>query len=353
MSEKTEKSVIIENTPSALFIKKEEKSAMFVEVCLGCILIFVAIIFTMVTSVLIQVLEVVPTNLVLVKSILQLLLFTISNKNTDVSITAENRSTVTVQAVQGFLSSLAFICSIGAVRLLPLGDVFSIIFIKTVFIMLLMSGFAGRAMTKKKTAVTIVSMLGLVLLIKNHTCYNCHQDGLIGGVDPLADPNSSIWIGFGLAFMYNIFSSKAEVLMLEDKSGAGELSFWSSVGGLVTAVMSSFFCSESSIMSGAMPSVRQILLLVSLSISAMVTKMIIAHVETRVSKTFVKVIKSLEIPLGFLSSLGLSNSYLPSNFGYLGVVLIVISAVSAQATLEDEEEKNESKDSSNYSYEVV
>ena len=108
------------------------------------VFISVAIMITVFSSVLIQVFEVIPTNLVLVKSIFQFFLFTISNKANSISLMPENGRDAAVIAVQGLLSGLAYICSIGAVRLLPLGDVFSIIFSKTVFLMLLMSGFGGR-----------------------------------------------------------------------------------------------------------------------------------------------------------------------------------------------------------------
>ena len=68
-------------------------------------------------------------------------------------------------------------------------------------------------MTKKKVSLTLTCMLGLVLLIKTQTrCIN-HPNGLIEVVYPLQDPASSIWLGLGLAFLYNAFSSQAEVLV--------------------------------------------------------------------------------------------------------------------------------------------
>ena len=59
--------------------------------------------------------------------------------------------------------------------------------------------------------------------------------------------------------------------------------------------------------------------------------------------------RSLEIPLGLLVSLSLTNDYLPSYVGYVGVVLIVTSSVVTQATIEDEDRKNEA----NKLYETV
>jgi hypothetical protein len=71
----------------------------------------------------------------------------------------------------------------------------------------------GLAMTKKKISLTLTCMLGLVLLIKTQTrCIN-HPDGLIDLVYPLQDPSSTIWLGLGLAFLYNAFSSQAEVIV--------------------------------------------------------------------------------------------------------------------------------------------
>ena len=67
-------------------------------------------------------------------------------------------------------------------------------------------------MTKKKISLTC--MLGLILLIKTQTrCIN-HPDGLIDVVYPLQDPSSSIRLGLGLAFLYKVFSSQAEVIGL-------------------------------------------------------------------------------------------------------------------------------------------
>ena len=196
----------------------------------GCIFVSVAIILTIFSNILIQVFEVVPTNIVLVKSIIQVILFTISNKSNGISMMLENNTETAVLTVHGLLSGLAFICSVGAVRLLPLGDFLSITFSQSVFLMLLMSGlrgihvwvkyiitkvsFPGLAMTKKKVSLTLTCMLGLVLLIKTQTrCIN-HPDGLIDIVYPLQDPASSIWLGLGLAFLYNAFSSQAEVIVL-------------------------------------------------------------------------------------------------------------------------------------------
>ena len=112
----------------------------------GCIFVSVAIILAIFSYILIQVFEVVPLNIVLVKSIIQVILFTISNKSNGISMMLENNTETAVLTVQGLLSGLAFICSVGAVRLLPLGDFLSIIFSKTVFLMLLMSGFKGIIM---------------------------------------------------------------------------------------------------------------------------------------------------------------------------------------------------------------
>ena len=50
--------------------------------------------------------------------------------------------------------------------------------------------------------------------------------------------------------------------------------------------------------------------------------------------------RSLEIPVGLLVSLSLTNDYLPSYVGYVGVVLIVTSSVVTEATIEDEDRKN-------------
>ena len=69
-------------------------------------------------------------------------------------------------------------------------------------------------MTKKKISLTLTCMLGLVLLIKTQTrCIN-HPNGLIDVVYPLQDPASSIWLGLGLTFLCNAFSSQAEVIVL-------------------------------------------------------------------------------------------------------------------------------------------
>jgi hypothetical protein len=167
MSEKTQECVTIEDTQSEYLIKKktktkEKEGENIVELFLGmwikskdcilylissgCIFISVVIILTIFSSVLIQVFEVVPTNFVLVKSIIQLLIFTISNKSNGISILPKDNGETAALTVQGLLSGLAFICSVGAVRLLPLGDFLSIIFSKTVFLMLLMSGFKGIIM---------------------------------------------------------------------------------------------------------------------------------------------------------------------------------------------------------------
>ena len=59
--------------------------------------------------------------------------------------------------------------------------------------------------------------------------------------------------------------------------------------------------------------------------------------------------RSLEIPVGLLVSLSLTNDYLPSYVGYFGVVLIVTSSVVTQATMEEEDNKEET----NKVYEVV
>ena len=72
----------------------------------------------------------------------------------------------------------------------------------------------GQAMTKKKSTLALICMLGLVLLIKTQTCYNQHQTGLTEVVNAAHDPAYSTWLGLGLVFLHNAFSSQAEVLRL-------------------------------------------------------------------------------------------------------------------------------------------
>ena len=69
-------------------------------------------------------------------------------------------------------------------------------------------------MPKKKSTLTLICMLGLVILIKTQTCYNQHQTGLTEVVNAAHDPAYSIWLGLGLVFLHNAFSSQAEVLRL-------------------------------------------------------------------------------------------------------------------------------------------
>ena len=56
------------------------------------------------------------------------------------------------------------------------------------------------------------------------------------------------------------------------------------------------------------------------------------------------VFRSLEIPLGLLVSLSLTNNYFPSYVGYVGVVCIVTTSVVMQATIEEEEKRNKAND---------
>lgn len=346
---KSKESVTEKNSESDIFIdgnsddvtaKGDNLAVMF----LGFIFVSVVIILTLFSNSLIQVFEVVPTNLLLIKSTIQLILFTISNKSNSIKISLDDKRVVAAMVVQGLMSGIAFICNVWAVRLLPLGHYFSITFAKTVFFLILISGITGHTLvTKKKVFLIVTCVLGLGLLL-NTQVHTSQTDT----VSPL-DPGTSIWTGLGLAFLTIFLSSQAEMTVLLTQLPAGVVSFWSAVGGLVTSVPISLCSSEPSILSGSLPSYMEGFLLVFLSLSIITMALFTDQAEKLVCKTFVKIIRSLEIPLAILISLSLANHYLPSYVGCIGIIMIVISSVLAQHMVENEELAHEDKQE----YEIV
>lgn len=343
----SEEMVAIEHTASDISknqksVQKNKEAVNPAEIVLGCMMVSVVIILTLFSSSLIQVFKVVPTNLVLAKSTIQLLLFTMSNKANNINLIPDSKPEVVATALHGFLSGLALLCSVAAVRLIPLGDFFTIIFAKTVLMMTLMSTFTGQPINKKKSLLIMSCMVGLIILVKTQTSSTTDL--------PALDPHSDIWQGLGLAFLHIVFSSLGEGIIVQTPQVApGVVSFWSALGGLVICIpaFTPFYSSQPSILSGSLPSYMQAFLLVFLSLATMAAAIFADQAQKIIGKTFVKTIRSLEIPLGLLVSLSLAcDEYHPSYLGWCGIVLVVISSVAAQHQMEGNNTKN--KDQSEY-----
>lgn len=330
----SEEMVAIEHTASDISknqktVQKNNEAVNPAEILLGCMMVCVVIILTLFSSSLIQVFKVVPTNLVLAKSTIQLLLFTLSNKANNINLIPASKAEVVATAAHGLLSGLALLCSVAAVRLLPLGDFFTIIFAKTVLMMTLMSTFTGQPINKKKSLLIMSCMVGLIILVKTQTSSTTDLD-----------PHSDIWQGLGLAFLHIVFSSLGEGIIVQTPQVApGVVSFWSALGGLVICIPA--FTPFS------LPSYMQVFLLVFLSLATMAAAIFADQAQKIIGKTFVKTIRILEIPLGLLVSLSLTcDEYHPSYLGCCGIVLVVISSVAAQHQIEGNNTKN--KDQSEY-----
>merc|ERR1712154_315113 len=104
-------------------------------------------------------------------------------------------------AVQGLLSGLALLCSVAAVRVIPLGDFFTIVFARSVFVMILISIITGRQICKKKSVLIIACIVGLIILVKNMT-------------DPL-DRKSTTWTSLGLIFLFLLFSTLRDSIVIQ------------------------------------------------------------------------------------------------------------------------------------------
>jgi len=338
----SEEMVAIEHTASDISknqksVQKNKENVNPAEILLGCMMVTVVIILTLFSSSLIQVFKVVPTNLVLAKSTIQLLLFTMSNKANNINLIPDSKEEVVATAAHGLLSGLALLCSVAAVRLLPLGDFFTIIFAKTVLMMTLMSTFTGQPINKKKSLLIMSCMVGLIILVKTSSTTDL-------------DPHSDFWQGLGLAFLHIVFSSLGEGIIVQTPQVApGVVSFWSALGGLVICIpaFTPFYSSQPSILSGSLPSYMQVFLLVFLSLATMAAAIFADQAQKIIGKTFVKTLRSLEIPLGLLVSLSLTcDEYHPSYLGCCGIVLVVISSVAAQHQIKGNNTKN--KDQSEY-----
>lgn len=344
MKKESEELVSVEDTARNMSknkknVEKNKEAVNPAEMVLGCMMVSVVIILTLFSSSLIQVFKVVPTNLVLAKSTIQLLLFTMSNKANSISLFPDSKTEVVATAVQGLLSGMALLCSVAAVRLLPLGDFFSIIFAKSVLMMILMTTITGQPINKMKSLLIMSCMVGLIVLVKTQTSSTSEL--------PALDPHSDIWQGLGLAFLHLVCSSLGEGIIVQTPQVApGVVSLWSAVGGLVICIPA-FFSSQPSILSGSLPSYMQAFLLVFLSLATIAAAIFADQAHKLTSQTFVKAIRSSEIPLGLLVSLSLAcDEYHPSYLGCCGIVMVVISSVAAQHQVEGDNSK--SQDQSQY-----
>jgi len=329
------------------------------EKVLGSMMVSVVTILTIFSCSLIQVFKVVPSNLVLVQSTIQLLLFTISNKTNSIKFIPVKKKEAIAAAVQGLLSGLALLCSVAAVRVIPLGDFFTIVFARSVFVMILISIITGRQICKKKSVLIIACIVGLIILVKNMTD-PLDQESL-DQVSPdhesldqesldqesldqeSLDRKSTTWTSLGLIFLFLLFSTLRDSIVIQSPQvPAGVVSFWSAVGGFVTCIpaFTSFYSEEHSILSGSPPSYMQGFLLVFLSLSTIASAIFTDQAEKLTSKTLVKVFRIWEIPLGFLISFSLPSQCIPNFNGLFGILLVVGSSVCAQQVLEGEEAKH-------------
>ena len=290
---------------------------------IGCILAFISGVIFTVNNVIIQVRKLDFTDIVLVRSILQILLIggLCYFKNLSLYPKPEKNSTRTkiVMIVQGFLGGLMIIMSFGCVSLMPLGDASTLLFSSPIFTMILACLCLNHGLVPIRVLFIILLMTGTILVV---------QPPFIFGEETSNSTEYYIGaiLGISTAFvdgLVNIsinFCTEINPLVLL---------WWSGIGGLFVSLVAFTFDSKARILTTTvtMISYGDWMAYVGMAIIGLLAYFCMTKSLQMIDPTVVSFIRSLEIVLAFLVQILVMNQ-IPNYLAVIGALLVLVSVGS-------------------------
>jgi len=303
----------------------------------------VSIGLTLFTAVLVKFFEAshdLPTNLVIIRGVFQILLFTIAIIKGRQCVLPFTRREKVVVICRGVLTGVLFITNMTALRFLPLGDVFTLLHAKSVFCICVQCVLyyvyhpLGKPFDTRKICVVLVATLGFYLFLCNksgHTeIFNELRTTLVIPVPKFAFflektlRENTVVIGMVVTVINLVLNVPVMYLsnMCEGTSASVQ-SFWSGVGGFFVGVLSSFWRSETSIFSGSY-SAYEICVVLFISIFFIGIAVIQSQATKFISMPALNLLRIVEIPVAYLLC---PNEVMPNFYSVMGMLFILSSSV--------------------------
>jgi len=281
-----------------------------------------------------------PTNLVIIRGLLQILLFAMAVFKSHQCILPFTRREKVVVISRGFLTGVLFITNIAALRFLPLGDVFTLLAAKSVFCIFVTSVLyyvyqpLGKPFDTRRICLILVATLGFYLFLctkSGHTeLFNELQTNLVIPVPKFAFflertlRENTVVLGLVVAMTNLVLNVPVMYLskMCEGTSASVQ-SFWSGVGGFLVGVLSSFWRRETSIFSGSY-SAYEMCVVLFISVFFIGIAILQSQATKFISTPALNLIRIVEIPVAYLLC---PNEVMPNFYSVMGTLFILSSSV--------------------------
>jgi len=332
----------------------------------------VSIGLTIFTAVLVKCFEAthdLPTNLVIIRGVLQVILFAVAVAQGDQFILPATKRDKLLVVARGFFTGFLFITSIAALRFLPLGDVFTILTARSIFCILVpalifsTSKRFGKPFDRNKLCLVLVAVLGFYLFLSTKSSEDNFPQNVETPDHKLVLPvpqfayflekplsGNTVHIGMAMALLNLVLNVPVMYLtkMCEGTSASVQ-SFWSGVGGFLVGVVTSFFDSRTSIFSGCY-SAYEFCVMLLISISFIMIVVIQSQATKFISTPSLNIIRLVQIPIAYIIC---PNEVMPDFYSVMGMLFILSSSVVGDWVLYLEEKTTSYQEITNDPYEEI
>lgn len=311
---------------------------------LGVGLAFISVILTIFTAVLVKCFEAthdLPTNLVMIRGVMQVALFAVAVAHGDQVILPSTSREKLLVVTRGFFTGFLFFTNIAALRFLPLGDVFTIFTARSVVCIILPSLIICTAKSKhlgignpfdvNKLCLVLVASLGFYLFLSfksgeedPHNPAGDFKATLFAVFTEKTLSEGTVLIGMVMALI-NLVLDVPIMFLTKWCAGtsASVQSFWSGVGGLLVGILISLFDSKTSIFSGYYSAYEFCMMLI-ISASFITITLLQSQSTKLIPTPAVNIIRLAQIPVAYLLC---PNEIMPDFYSVMGMMFILSSSV--------------------------
>jgi len=291
-----------------------------------------------------------PSNLGMIRGVMQVFLFAVAVAQGNQFILPTTSRDKLLVITRGFFTGFLFFTNIAALRFLPVGDVFTIFSARSVFSVILpsliISTFKhGKSMDVAKCCLVLVSSLGFYLFI-SHKIWKqeplnpveerealCLHLSWVAIIEKTSEA-STLLLGMVMAFINLLLEVPIQYLTKRCEAISPSVqSFWSGVGGFFVGVVASFFDSKTSIFSGHY-SYYEFTAMVVISSSFIMITVLQSQSIKFIPLPAVNIIRLSIIPVAYVLC---QTQRMPDFYSVIGIMFILASSVVADWLLYTEE----------------
>jgi len=327
----------------------------------------VSVVLSILTAVLVKCFEAnhdLPTNLVIIRGVLQIILFAVAVAQGDQFILPASRKEKLLVITRGFLTGVLFFSNIAAIRFLPLGDVFTLLAARSIvcisfsaLVLCIYNKTSGNPLDINKTCVVLVAAFGFYLFLGNKYNSSGDFDGDYetgpDSVEDIALPvpqfafflelplgTNTVLLGMTMALLNLVLNVPIKYLTNKcEGTTASVQSFWSGVGGFLVGVVTSFLDikDRTNIFLGFY-SAYEFTVMLFISISFIVITVLQTQATKFISTPMVNLVSLVQIPVAYLLC---PNAVMPDFYSVMGMLFILSSSIVGDWVLYLEEKYQE------------